>query len=692
MKVSTKLIVLVSAAILLFISSFVVDSFFNRTIQSQYGIRSSIQDFEISLLQTIVREKEYNRFPDADAAALVLAGVQESLVLLKAVLTDCTDEQNNGLERLSTGLQEYRTTFDVLSGHNEQLHSLVQQLDTLYAVFLHQSMEAVKTVDRYIGMAYIEGTEIDSTFHSMKVLNESILAAVMEIVLTVKNDLTLSNEKELENSKHESLFMLLHLKDKKLRGLGSFINDESLEKYIGEVHGVLPRLNELAEDISRIREENSVIIDQLNESRSSILQSTSSVSRTSDAVLSTIQTRVLWLKLYSFLFALVILISFGVYTSASIVKPVRATVERLRDIVEGEGDLTARLKVQGRDEMSELARWFNRFVESQQLLFADIRENIEILHEAADGVRNVSERLASGTTEMSGQAENAAGAAERMSNNITSMASAVEDMSQSSHSVSSTAEQLSMNMNMVAESIEETSMSMTEVAKTAQGGSELAKKAAAMSSAASDTMSLLGNAALEIGQVTTLIQRIAGQTNLLALNATIEAASAGDAGSGFAVVASEIKELAGQSSSAAEDIGERIRGVQVNTEEAIQGIADVAATIEALNESSTHITRSVEEQTVIANEISGNIQQANVGVNDIASSIAQIASVAEEMAANAGTAASEVNGVSLNTKGVSRAAADSNEDSRQVKASAEKLADVASVLHDLVSKFKIVSE
>ena len=378
--------------------------------------------------------------------------------------------------------------------------------------------------------------------------------------------------------------------------------------------------------------------------------------------------------------------------SGVIVRPINQARDRLKDIAEGEGDLTARLDAASEDEIGQLAEWFNVFIENHQKMVADIVGNIETLNAASSDLNELSVRLASGSEEMSAQSENVAGATEQMSASINAMASAAEEMSANAHSVSSTAEELSMNMNAVASSIEEMSMAIKDVAQTAKGGAEIAGKASEMSDSATQTMNLLGGAASEIGQVTTVIKRIAEQTNLLALNATIEAASAGDAGRGFAVVANEIKELARQSASAAEDIGKRIEGVQSNTEEAVRVISEVSATVANLNDASMDITKSVEQQTETANEISGNVQQANTGVNNIASAIAEIAKGTEEVAKNAGEAAKGVNDVSMNIQGVSKAASDSNADARQVQASAEKLAGVAGLLRDMVGKFKIKNE
>jgi len=370
-------------------------------------------------------------------------------------------------------------------------------------------------------------------------------------------------------------------------------------------------------------------------------------------------------------------------------RPISRVASGLRDIAQGEGDLTTRLEVGSQDEVGELARWFNTFMETLQDMVKDIAANATALSTSSSGLSTLSDQMASSAEEMTLQSDSVAGSADEMSGNINTIATAAEEMSANVQNVSSTAEEMSHNVHAVASSVEEMSMTLSDVAGSAREGSDIAGKAMEMSNAALETMNVLGRAAKDIGEVTALIKRIAEQTNLLALNATIEAASAGDAGKGFAVVANEIKELANQSAQAAEDIAKRIDGVQTNAEEAVKVIADVSGVINNINESSLVITKSVEQQKLSANEISSNVHQTSTGINDIASSIAEVAKGANDMAREAAEAAKGVTEVSSNIQEVSRATGDSNTGAQRVSSSAKELTKVAAELQKLVGRFRV---
>ena len=372
-----------------------------------------------------------------------------------------------------------------------------------------------------------------------------------------------------------------------------------------------------------------------------------------------------------------------------IIRPINAVVLRLKDIAEGDGDLTARIEIDNHNEIGEMAKWLNVFIENIKNMIQYIASHTQSLISSSTELSGFAALLASGSQEMSSQADAVAGASEQVSTIINGMAASVEQMSMNVQTVSSNTEQIAQNITVISTSFSEISLALNSVADNAQQGTRIAGKAVTMSDTATDTMTELGDSAKEIGKITDVIKRIAEQTNLLALNATIEAASAGNAGKGFAVVAHEIKVLANQSTQAAEDITERIRGVQGKTAQAIHVIADVAAIITEMNASTIEVTQSVSEQTAIAKAITKTVSHANSGVNGIARAIAEIAKGADDMAKNASEGAYGVIEVSANIHAISQAAEEAHTGAEHVRTAAADLDAIAGKLREMIDQFKV---
>jgi len=372
-----------------------------------------------------------------------------------------------------------------------------------------------------------------------------------------------------------------------------------------------------------------------------------------------------------------------------ITRHINAVVLRIKDIAEGEGDLTARIEIHNQDEIGEMAKWLNTFIDNIRNMIRRIASHTNALISASAELSGLATQLASGSEETSTQADTVAGATEEVSTIINGMAVSVEQMSMNAQTVSSNTEQISQNMNIISSSIENMSIALNRVADNAKKGTHISENAVTMSNTATGMMTTLGEGAEEIGKVTHVIKRIAEQTNLLALNATIEAASAGDAGKGFAVVAHEIKELANQSALAAEDISKRIGAVQEKTVLAVQVIADVAAIITEMNASTINVTESVAEQTLMANAITKTVSQANSGINGIAIAIAEIAKGTNDMAKNASEGAQGVIEVSANIHGINKATEQAHTGSEQVRTAAADLDEIAGKLRKMVDQFKV---
>lgn len=343
-----------------------------------------------------------------------------------------------------------------------------------------------------------------------------------------------------------------------------------------------------------------------------------------------------------------------------ILLPLTKTVEILKDIAEGEGDLTRRLKVETRDEMAELAKWFNTFIEKIQNIIRELAKNVDRINISSADLSTISETLSHGTQQTTEKTRTLATASEQVNENITSVAAAMG--------------QASTNIGMVATSSEQITTTINEIAQNTEQARGITNSAVTQADRASQQVSQLGAAALEIGRVVEAITDISDQVNMLALNATIEAARAGEAGRGFAVVAGEIKALASQTNKAAGEIKEKIEGIQNSSKGTVVEIENISRVVNEANEIVASIAEAVEEQSVTTREISDNISQASFGITEVNENISLSSTL--------------VSGIHSDISEVTQAAEEMSGSSDEVRNKARELSALAEQLKVVVDRFK----
>jgi len=359
--------------------------------------------------------------------------------------------------------------------------------------------------------------------------------------------------------------------------------------------------------------------------------------------------------------ALILVIILVYFASKGITNPINKAVEGLKDIAEGEGDLTMRLQVTSQDEVGEMAKWFNTFIEKLQGIIKQIAENAASVGTSSKILNELSGNLLSNAGNTSQRATSVAAASEEMTANLNNVAAAME--------------QSATNTNMVAAASEEMTATITEIAENAERARSVSSEAVGQAQNASGKMTELAEAANKIGKVTETITEISEQTNLLALNATIEAARAGEAGKGFAVVANEIKELAKQTAEATLDIKTLIEDVQSTTKSAGGEISQISNVIGGVNDIVATIATAVEEQTATTQEIANNIAQASQGIQEVNENVNQSSIVSAD--------------ITKDITEVSDAAQSISDNSNEVQSNANDLQARSNELNEIVGKFKV---
>jgi methyl-accepting chemotaxis protein len=327
--------------------------------------------------------------------------------------------------------------------------------------------------------------------------------------------------------------------------------------------------------------------------------------------------------------------------------PVHALVAMLKEIATGDGDLTKRLNIQRGDEIGQLAKWFDAFVDN--------------VHQIVRQVAGTTKDVAAAATQIAASAEQVAQGLKHQQDQTAQVSAAVEEMSQS--------------VVEVAKKSAEASGTAQDSGKQAAGGGEVVQRTVteikAIASQVGESavaVSNLGKRSEQIGQIIGVINDIADQTNLLALNAAIEAARAGEHGRGFAVVADEVRKLAERTTQATEEVAKSIREIQNETGVAVQKIQAGSA--------------SVNTGVQLAEEAGQSLRAIVASSTNVQSMVQSIAAAAEEQ-----SAASEQ--IARSVEQINVASRESTEGSRQSAQAAAMLSQQAERLQSLVSRFKV---
>ncbi|RMF99909.1 MAG: methyl-accepting chemotaxis protein [Planctomycetota bacterium] len=306
-----------------------------------------------------------------------------------------------------------------------------------------------------------------------------------------------------------------------------------------------------------------------------------------DASLST----TIWWTIAGAVVAVVLCSIVAVWMSKKTVGVLNTTVAMLADIAQGEGDLTKRLEVDSKDEVGELAHWFNIFIDKLHDMIQQIVESAAQFTEGARVVAESSQTVAQGAQTQSATVEEMTAAIEELTNSVEAV-----------RALATEADQLARRSSQYAEN-----------------GSHAVEKSI-------EAMNAIRDSSKRIADIIQVISEIASQTNLLALNAAIEAARAGEHGMGFAVVADEVRKLAERSNQAAQEIAQLIQ-------ESTQLVEEGANLSDGMGEALTQILESVQSTAEKIGTIAETTTRQTETAKEVSQSIQGVAQVAEQSAA-----------------------------------------------------------
>jgi len=317
----------------------------------------------------------------------------------------------------------------------------------------------------------------------------------------------------------------------------------------------------------------------------------------------------------------------------------------LKEIADGEGDLSQRLDEIPRDEIGNIASAFNHFIAQLEKTLTGINNQVEQLGQTTQSMETVTQHTQEG-------ALNQQAIADQVSSAMNDMKSSTQEMAEIA---ASTAENSQNAQQQSERSLTVISQSMTSV-----------EQLSFMMHQTSDAVAQLESDSQNIGGVLEVIRGIAEQTNLLALNAAIEAARAGEQGRGFAVVADEVRTLASRTQQSTEEINTMIVQLQSGAKSAVETIKKGDVSIENSNTKASETNNMINEMSSI--------------INDIQAQNLQLAAAAEQQAAVS-------NEINQNIDTIKEVSTSANDSSQQLLALAEEINSAVSAINKQLQRF-----
>ena len=572
-------------------------------------VEEKVKEYELQLNALTDHFNELKTFVSddvrAEMIALILADFETQLKIFNSASVSLVKQQaqlNNVQNQLNKSLNSF-----VLASSNF--------LDSIYNNIL---TSANPEIERRIKRVQDMVSVIDGMKNTITEVNKSIYTSDASSKDKVIKDITSirNTVEKLHNSTKVAATKELARK--------ALDETNKMNKLIIEIYNEINLMNKAKSDEDSASGIVKEYINSINSMASNLMVSASkSIVETSN--------RIFVLIFISMIVGSFVALAIVLFMIIDIVRPLNKFIFLIKNLTEGDGDLTKRVDAKTKDEFGLLAGYINTFISNVQHIIKEVQQ---VSHEVTSG----SNQLAS--------------VAEELQSTFSSQTDQMADISMNMINLSSLSEQVSSSLTQSSGRLQNTTSLTQDGAVSLASIRREMKLISENTNNLAKTITTLAESSEDIGRILTVINDIADQTNLLALNAAIEAARAGEAGRGYAVVADEVRKLAERTSTATNEISTIITSFQQESESAaknmettsksidsgsnkvektLSGFKDVVEGINNANNDIVNITTMVDEQNASIQDVTSNASSINASISESNIAITEVASTIEHL-------------------------------------------------------------